>query len=79
MVEYLDIMSPNKHLDVSNGALIDRMNNTTDSIARKKREIGQHGECEIICKRIASAKSIGDSNELYLKRVFEKCLNDCMS
>ena len=80
MISYLSILSPNKHLDVSNGDLIDRMNNTIDSSARKKRELRQHGdECKIICKRVASAQSMSDSNELYLKKVFEKCLNDCMS
>lgn len=76
---YVNIMSPTTFMDVANGFLIDGMNNTSNSNGRKKREIGQHGNCEIICKRMVSAKSIENSNELYLKSVFEKCLNDCMS
>ena len=74
------LMSPTTLMEASNGVLINGLNNTSNSNGRKKREIiGKDRDCQIICKQITPLKSVDNSNKFYLKGIYDKCLNDCIS
>ena len=69
MSSYLNVMCPIELLKNANGVLI---NGLDENFSRKKRDIRQQNNCEIVCKRLKMTVF-----ESKLNRVFEKCLNDC--